>query len=84
MTSVPLNEIWINEFGAKPVPVILTGDIGTPNDLSSVIDGASTVNGADSIVGDRTPSLAVIVALPGGVGGVVIKMTNLPLPSDFG
>ena len=82
--SVPLNEIWIKEFGAKPTPDTLTGDSGSADDGVSVIDEINSVNWADSIVGDRTLSLAVIVAFPGTVTGVVIKITNLPLASDFG
>ena len=49
-----------------------------------MIDEGNTVNWADSVVGDRALSFAVIVTLPGKVGGVVIKTINLPVLSDLG
>ena len=84
MTSVPLNETRIDDVCAKPTPVIFTIVPGTPDDLSSVIDGESTVNVADSLVGDMALSVTVTVALPGTVVGVVIMMLNVPAAEDFG
>src|SRR5690348_12152173 len=72
------------ELCAKPTPVILTVEPGSPDDVLSVIDGDNTVNGADAVFGVEILSLAVIVALPGPVIGVVIITTNVPMAEDFG
>jgi len=81
--SVPLNDKWINDVCAKPAPDTLTIVPGTPDVGLSVIDGDSTVNCEDSFVGGIALSVAVTVALPRPVTGVVIKITNLPVPSVF-